>query len=318
MFRFSTRLLSPQYFPWTATVLVLLWLLGQILRDVNVVSGLLFYLPSPALAALLLSLTVAFVVRRHPRQAAFFGCLTLLPLASVVLVENRWTTERTIESHDPQDEELSFVHWNMFRGFLGQRGPLAIVAELAPDVGVLSEVPRRAEAAAVAAFLGKGYQVGRLGPIMMAICRGELQIHQVEREKAIDLGCFTCRTAGEDLKIVAADIVANPLVPRDLPLDRLRSWLELYEPDLTAGDFNSPRRSRRLWPLPHGYSHAYVAAGRGWSYTWPVPLPMLAIDQCIVGKRVVPRSYELRSTRYSDHRLQLLRFRVAERPESFR
>jgi endonuclease/exonuclease/phosphatase family metal-dependent hydrolase len=79
-------------------------------------------------------------------------------------------------------------------------------------------------------------------------------------------------------------------------------------PDIIVGDFNAPRRSRALCPLPEGFSHAYDDAGCGWSYTWPVPCPVLAIDQCITGSRVKALKYDLGVSRHSDHRMQILDF----------
>src|SRR5262249_21619073 len=92
-------------------------------------------------------------------------------------------------------------------------------------------------------------------------------------------------------------------------LARVRGLIEEGRPDLVVGDFNAPRRSLGLSELPDGYAHAYDAAGTGWSYSWPVPIPLWAIDQCVVGPRVEALRYDLRSTAASDHRLQRLEFR---------
>ena len=64
--------------------------------------------------------------------------------------------------------------------------------------------------------------------------------------------------------------------------------------------------------LPEGYHHAYDQAGSGWSYTWPIPCPVWAIDQCIVGPRVQPLRYTQRSTTSSDHRMQIFDFRLRD------
>jgi endonuclease/exonuclease/phosphatase family metal-dependent hydrolase len=73
------------------------------------------------------------------------------------------------------------------------------------------------------------------------------------------------------------------------------------------GDFNAVRRATQLQSLPEGYRHAYDAAGSGWSYTWPVPIPFLAIDHCLIGPRIQPIEYVL-GTAHSDHRWQRLDF----------
>jgi len=103
-------------------------------------------------------------------------------------------------------------------------------------------------------------------------------------------------------------VTSDLLVPRDPLLRRMRALMESERPDLVAGDFNAPRRSRALWPLPPGYSHAYLAAGRGWSYTWPVPCPLYALDQCIVSSAIRPLRYDLAADPASDHRIQLMEF----------
>lgn len=79
---------------------------------------------------------------------------------------------------------------------------------------------------------------------------------------------------------------------------------------MSVGDFNAPRRSLAFSQLPTGFRHAYDAAGAGWSYTWPVPVSFLAIDQCIIGPRLKLVHYELQSTWMSDHRLQVVDFEL--------
>jgi endonuclease/exonuclease/phosphatase family metal-dependent hydrolase len=87
-------------------------------------------------------------------------------------------------------------------------------------------------------------------------------------------------------------------------LDWVRGQVVAEHPDVVIGDFNTPRRASGLSPLAPGYVHAYDARGEGWSYTWPVPVPVVAIDQCIVASGVDVSKYRLVSTRASDHRLQ--------------
>jgi endonuclease/exonuclease/phosphatase (EEP) superfamily protein YafD len=110
------------------------------------------------------------------------------------------------------------------------------------------------------------------------------------------------------LKFLAADFTSRLEVHRDPQMRRLVAWIADLRPDLVAGDFNAPRRSLALSRLPPGYRHAYESAGSGWSYTWPVPVPVYAIDQWIHGPEVTPLDYRLESTTASDHRLQVFDF----------
>ena len=95
---------------------------------------------------------------------------------------------------------------------------------------------------------------------------------------------------------------------RDPNLREIVAWIERRQPDVVVGDFNAPRRSRALQPAPEGYAHAYESSGSGWSYTWPSLLPVLAIDQCLIGPRISPGRYRLGTSLLSDHRIQKLTF----------
>jgi endonuclease/exonuclease/phosphatase (EEP) superfamily protein YafD len=93
-----------------------------------------------------------------------------------------------------------------------------------------------------------------------------------------------------------------------LGLRRVAELVRAHRPDIVVGDFNAPRRSRVLSVLGDEYRHAYDVAGSGWSYTWPLPFPVYAIDQCIAGPRVEIVDYRIRSSVLSDHRRQVLDF----------
>src|SRR5262249_7265035 len=114
----------------------------------------------------------------------------------------------------------------------------------------------------------------------------------------------------QEWSILIVDLPSSIAIAREPLLREVRSLIEANQPDIVIGDFNAPRLSRALCELPLGYRHAYEVVGCGWAYTWPVPLPLWAIDQCLVGPRALPEHYELRSTLFSDHRMQILDFNV--------
>lgn len=111
------------------------------------------------------------------------------------------------------------------------------------------------------------------------------------------------------LRVMVVDLPSSILVPRDSNLRMVLRTIRGHKPDIVVGDFNAPRDSNALRELPPGYAHAYDLVGEGWGYTWPVPAPLWAIDQCIINTdRVIPLSLELRSTTVSDHRMIILDF----------
>jgi endonuclease/exonuclease/phosphatase family metal-dependent hydrolase len=152
---------------------------------------------------------------------------------------------------------------------------------------------------------------------MAVFARGApLAVEWLAREDELQAAFVRWPVAGRTLGVLAVNLISSPRVPRDPLLARVVQMIEQQAPDLVLGDFNAPRRSRALARLPVGFRHAYDAAGSGWSATWPAALPLLAIDQTIVGPRLAVRGYSLRTTRISDHRLQLTELDFEIPPEN--
>lgn len=280
------------------------WLAGQVFRDRTWLLGLCFDIPSPAVAAL--CLVAAWRLRRRGWSVLWIApaLFSLAPLGMVVLVENRWIRP----AFAPTGEEpVRLIHWNVGYGAWGYGGAKEELLRSRARIYVLSEVPPEFEIH-LAAGLGPGYAAIRMGS-MAVVADGPLDPpRRLVDDGTLRVHSVTWRGGRGPLELFAVDIASNPRVPRDPLLRRLGALMEEHRPDIVAGDFNSPRRSRALCPLPRGFVHAYDVAGAGWSSTWPLPLPLLAIDQCILSERISAASYDLRSTPYSDHRLQSLEF----------
>jgi len=68
------------------------------------------------------------------------------------------------------------------------------------------------------------------------------------------------------------------------------------------GDFNTPVDSVFVAPLAERLTNAFQARGNGYYVTWPVPLPVLSLDQVWASREVELRDCELGWTWRSDHR----------------
>ena len=286
----------------SASLVTLLWGLGRVLGDGDLVSSLLFYLPSVGIA--LAWLSVALLDRRRalrrvaPLLAAAF-------LTQAVLSD--WTPHRRISDATKVDGELLLVQWNLFRNFLPWSSKISRLRSLEADVYLLNELPRQVTRGNWALKLGPGFNYV-FGDLLAVACRGEILEHAFAARDGLQTLKAVCRIDGRDLKIWTVDISASPFMLRRPILDRLRAQIEAEQPDLVGGDFNTPRRSSGLRTLPAGYEHAYLLAGSGWPYNWPCPLPMLDLDQLLVGSRVDALEHRQDATPVSDHRLQTLRF----------
>jgi len=119
--------------------------------------------------------------------------------------------------------------------------------------------------------------------------------------------CEAATPAGA-LHIVIADFQAIPDRSRFLPMNELQRRLAPLagQPVLLLGDLNTPSDSVFLKPLRESYRNAFECAGNGYAATWPVPLPVLIIDQAWFSEGVEVGRCGLEWTWVSDHRPVLL------------
>ncbi|MBN1342417.1 MAG: hypothetical protein JXQ73_07040 [Phycisphaerae bacterium] len=287
----------------SAAVLWALWGVGQIARDRWWVTGLLFYIPSPVMVVILVASGGSLWRMRGRAAGGVLLALAVVPACFVVFVENQWTAH---SSPAGDGRVVRVVHWNIFRGHAGFDRIESVVRSHPADLYVLSELPDDFDVDSLARRMG--FEEPALHASNMALFgRGHLSDGGwLHKDRALKVYAATWRYEGVCLKVFAIDMASALEVARDPQLRRVTSLMAEHRPDVVVGDFNAPRRSRALCPLPSGYTHAYEAAGRGWSYTWPMPCPVYAIDQCILGDRVAARRYELVSTLCSDHRMQVI------------
>ncbi|MCP4642873.1 MAG: hypothetical protein GY851_20665 [bacterium] len=294
--------------------------MGQVVQDRTWLTGLFFYLPSPLVAAglLLFAVLLWYAARRLGRiryLALLVAASAVAPALATVFVDHQWTAPPVTATRE--QHSIRVVHWNIWYGRLGWKRVLEDLITVDADLVMLSEVLPEADLDRLAAVFDPPYTAHRAGN-MVILARGNMtpprrlgtkpaRVYEVD---------WDVESAETTLRLFMVDVPSNPLVKRVPALADVARFMEERHPDLVLGDFNTPRRSRGLAHLPAGYVHAYEAAGRGWSYTWPCPLPMLSIDQCILGPRLVPVSYELRTLSASDHRMQVADVVIAgETPE---
>jgi endonuclease/exonuclease/phosphatase (EEP) superfamily protein YafD len=74
------------------------------------------------------------------------------------------------------------------------------------------------------------------------------------------------------------------------------------EPLIVMGDFNTPRESVHFDSWRREMREPFATAGHGFAETWPIPLPVLALDQMWLGGRWRAVHCELGWSLQSDHR----------------
>lgn len=304
--RFGLRLVLPA------------WIVGQIFRDTTLPTALCFYIPSPLVVLLLLGKGIWYC--RKPRLAVRPLLWMLLPLMATLFLENHWD-HRAQLTEGKKTQRI--VHWNIYGSYFGLTNILDTIEEHDPDLIVLTEVPGVIANKKFQIRYPKDYSIRRVGG-MVIIARGKLTQETIPDLPHGTAALFSWTHQGRQRRILIADLPSSILIARDPLLRKLNQFVKDHQPDFFVGDLNSPRLSTQLCRLPGGYRHAYDAVGSGWSSTWPVRwptdspfrwhlesaliAPLWSLDHCIIGPKIKPLRYELQSTRYSDHRLQILEF----------
>ena len=287
--------------PVAAAAVCMVWIAGQILKDRTWLTGLMFYFPTPVLVGCLL-LLAGISVKRWSSRWKWYSVLVVVPLVFLGFIENHWWRDSTT---DAGGTTLRLVHWNLCRTALGWDAQRKLIESLKPDILVLSETTTDVEADDF-----PGFEVLQIQGMLIA-SRGQMTASgSLVPKRVLEAFQIHCELPTGPLDVLIADMTSNVNIHRDLYLQPLLKVMQDQQPDLIVGDFNAPRRSLAFSSLPEGFQHAYDAAGAGWSYTWPVPVPFLAIDQCILGPKVTATNYQLRSTLLSDHRIQILDFQL--------
>ena len=279
------------------------WVVGQIVRDSSWLTGLCFYVPSAILVIVLVAGAVMSAFGRRKWTTLFAIACALPPLAVVALIENH--VDRAPAG---AIGELRVVHWNT-GGRPGRPGIVEFLVAERADLYVLTDVPSAAHLGVFRDQLGSGYQSASFANLAV-VGRGEIRADGwlIERD-GFEVQAVTWVPSGRPIHLFVIDLPSDIRVARDPLLREVNALIVRDQPDFVVGDFNAPRRSQALTDLPAGYSHAYHTAGGGWGSTWPVPIPVFALDHCLHGPRIAPVKYRLGGLRGdSDHRYQAFDF----------
>ena len=279
--------------------LVIVGVLARLARDQIVGISTLYYgLPLPILALATLSLT--FLERKTRKRSIRWGICSTLLIVGILTDDWRRQPDRS------EARDVKVVFWNACRIHRGWDQVTAEVRSWDADVVALVEGGIGTEETRQRWQAGcPGYKVSLLGAGIVLLTRGqsgEAIVHEFpdgSRARQISTTIH-----GQELNLVIVDIQANPFWSRREPLAQLDQVLSplASERTLVLGDFNTPADSVLLETMRSQYTMAFDLAGQGYRATWPIPLPVLAIDQAWASPTVDVTSCQHLWTRASDHR----------------
>jgi endonuclease/exonuclease/phosphatase family metal-dependent hydrolase len=131
----------------------------------------------------------------------------------------------------------------------------------------------------------------------------------IRDHKHVQLGphsrCLIARVRVQDREMTAVivDLEADPFHSRHEAFARLENLLaeQAGEPLVVMGDFNTPLDSVHFDSWKRRLQHAFLTAGTGLPETWPVPLPVLALDHVWVSSDLTVTRCEKRRHPPLDH-----------------
>lgn len=112
----------------------------------------------------------------------------------------------------------------------------------------------------------------------------------------------------QSISILIADVYASPLLNKEIPLNIIIETAKKEKVDVLVGDFNTPYESVFFeeYKIDFKSFHPYSI---GMSATWPIPIPVIEIDQVWVAKSLQPIKMEKFSYNVSDHKLLIAEYR---------
>jgi len=263
--------------------------------------------PAPVLVALAGMAAVA--CRQRRRRLAVAWLLLAGGLAT-------WSVPHLLANRDspPGSDSISVMCWNAARGVAGWDRVAGEVRSRSPDVVGLVEAggtgPVRHR------FWQEqcpGYSVSTLGSGMVLLVKGRVEqagsgsLRGTGRFRRFDVS-----VRGHEFTLVLVDIEGSLRNPRQFPLKQLAARLEPLDdrPVILMGDFNTPSDSAWFEPIRERFDNAFDEAGDGYRPTWPVPIPVLDLDQAWGNRHIRWDTCLSGWTVTSDHRPLLLRFGI--------
>lgn len=298
---------------WVVSLCVAIGVLTRLTRDNLPGLATIYYatpLPLLAIGAVLL------VWIHWPNKRRRFRWL----FCAALLLTANWVEDWRQRPDRSQPDDIKVVFWNACRISRGWDAVTTEARRWNADVIALVEAGPGTEETRKQWREGvPGYTVNLLGGGLMLLVRGEsgtTTVHEFPNDsRARQIGVTV---NGRSMTLVIVDINANPFYSRRAALTELAKVADSLadEPTLVLGDFNTPTDSVLLAPLRVNHRLAFDEAGQGYRATWPLPVPVLSLDQAWLNPQIEATSCRHLWTGASDHRPVSLTVRLGHERSS--
>ncbi len=285
-------------------------------QDSFLASGIVFYAtPWPVLACLLAAGArgIAGAAPGTSRRRLGRAALLAAAAAAVISVATGWSMHRCVQSGRP----VRVLFWNCAHGRFGWESIAAEIRATDADlIGLVEAGPRTPVRERFWRRRFPEYTIWLPGREIVLMVRGDIETARAhDLEGRGDAAAARVRLRGEPVLAVVADLHSSPVMRRDLPMQKLGRLMEgpSDRPRILMGDFNTPSDTAHMTAVRRAVHPAFDLGGTGWRPTWPVPLPVLDLDQIWVSEAIEPSCVRTRWTRLSDHAQVLAEIRLPAR-----
>lgn len=203
--------------------------------------------------------------------------------------------------HFAKPGQFRLVLWNVAKPGLRLPGVLERLRQTQADIIAVAEMqPKRADY--LNRWTMEGYSLAPLPGNLLLMVRGEvLATRSGELNKIGVYNFVQVRVRGREQTILFVDLNAVPLSSRKSQFAALMPLLERRERLILVGDLNTPRDSFYFDAVRAGFKNSFECSGLGLPETWPMPLPVLSLDQVWFGEGITPKGCRLKRSLWSDH-----------------
>jgi endonuclease/exonuclease/phosphatase (EEP) superfamily protein YafD len=255
--------------------------------------------PLPILAIFSLVLGIIWLLSKRSRAAKLYFTLTLGCLIA-------WSCSSfSANSGAPAPSNLKLFFWNAAHNKRTEEIANYIHRFNADLIGIVEAGTKAKKVKNKWKNAFPDYNVETLAGEMVLMTRGEILAKESGAlGKRGRFNLLKVALNGEQFHVLLVDIDGDPLKSRVPAFEPLAKMIRSYSQDnlIVMGDFNTPLDSVLFESFRQYLTHAFESGGHGFAETWPIPLPVLAIDHIWVGKKIKVAGCNLNWSWLSDHR----------------
>ncbi len=228
------------------------------------------------------------------------GVVCVAALAAWLTHDWQWRRAKDVRG------SLRLAHWNVDRPIMRQAGDFRwLAAQDADLISIAEREPRKINMKARWQAAFPDYQLVTARGETLLMVRGEvLSVSKDMRHEGSFATTIRTRIRGHEVTVLQVDINGTPWASRAGALDRVAAIVHEHRAEnlILVGDFNTPLDSVFIAPLRAEMVNAFETAGSGCAATWPMPLPVLSLDQVWTSPTLRPVRCEHFGSWRSDHR----------------